>query len=118
MLDWLGDIGGLTEALLFLCKMALLPFLKFEKASFILTRLFRFRSKNTDEQKLNSSQNKLDSLSKLKHAFKRTKGIKSMQFLSYFFCRCSKDVKEYRKKLVRAKSQVQRELDLKKFIMR
>lgn len=39
--DWLGDIGGLNDALFIILEVMLLPFKKFAYSSFILTQLFR-----------------------------------------------------------------------------
>ena len=42
LLDWLGDIGGLNDALFIILEVALIPFKKFALGSFVLTRLFRY----------------------------------------------------------------------------
>ena len=43
VLDWLGDIGGFTDALMIINSYALLPFSKFHLAALLLTSLFRFQ---------------------------------------------------------------------------
>ena len=43
LLDWLGDIGGLNDALFIILEFTLIPFKKFTLGSFVLTRLFRFK---------------------------------------------------------------------------
>lgn len=48
LLDWLGDIGGLTDALLIIGKLILLPYTKFKYGAFILTRFFRFKPRTVD----------------------------------------------------------------------
>ena len=41
LLDYIGDIGGLIDALYYLVACILTPFLHFNYASAMLTRLFR-----------------------------------------------------------------------------
>jgi len=43
ILEWLGDIGGLTDALILLGQFFLMPFNKFNLSSFLLTNLFRYQ---------------------------------------------------------------------------
>ena len=45
LLDWLGDIGGLNDALFIIIELSMIPFKRFTFGSFILTRLFRVRKK-------------------------------------------------------------------------
>ena len=42
MLSWLGDIGGLNDALLLIGSFILLPFRKFNSSMFLLKFLFRY----------------------------------------------------------------------------
>ena len=44
LLDWLGDIGGLTDALLLILKIILYPYTVFTQRRFLLTNLFRFQA--------------------------------------------------------------------------
>ena len=44
MLTWIGDIGGLTDALLLMLEFMLMPFMTFNLKSFLLTTLFRMAS--------------------------------------------------------------------------
>ena len=41
LFDWLGDIGGLNDALFIIVEISLISFRKFSLSSFILTQLFR-----------------------------------------------------------------------------
>ena len=41
VLTWIGDIGGLTDALVLLLEFILMPFMSFNLKSFLMTYLFR-----------------------------------------------------------------------------
>lgn len=43
ILDWLGDIGGLNDALLIIFQWLILPFLRYNQASVVMHRLFKFK---------------------------------------------------------------------------
>ena len=43
MLDWLGDVGGLYDALLLIMQFITLPISTFALRSKLLSSLFRFR---------------------------------------------------------------------------
>ena len=45
LLDWFGDIGGLTDFLLYAAKLFLMPFSIFSRESFLLQKLFRIQTK-------------------------------------------------------------------------
>ena len=48
LLDWLGDIGGLADALFIIFQLMLRPYMKFYTARFIVTNLFRLRDEKID----------------------------------------------------------------------
>ena len=56
ILEWLGDIGGLTDALILIGKFLLLPFNTFNLSSFLLQNLFRYLPSNVH------SSNQVDGL--------------------------------------------------------
>ena len=43
LLSWLGDIGGLTDALFLIGSFLLSPFKKFKSSSYLLQTLFRYQ---------------------------------------------------------------------------
>ena len=43
LLDWLGDLGGLLEALMFICAAIIKPLTSFTLKTTLLTSLFRFK---------------------------------------------------------------------------
>ena len=115
LLDWLGDIGGLNDALFIILEVALIPFKRFTLGSFVLTRLFRFKKDYMPKTRLFEKDTELGSL---KRTFWHTKSIPEMNYLAYFICRKSNRRKEYRKQMAKAAMQISKEMDLKKFIMR
>ena len=54
-LDWLGDVGGLMDALFFFCQIILLPYTTYRQKSFLMARIFHFKEKD-DEKKLNEDE--------------------------------------------------------------
>ena len=54
ILDWLGDIGGFTDALFIIFELSLMPFTMFYQASVLMTRLFRIS--HATEQKQTSNE--------------------------------------------------------------
>ena len=93
ILDWLGDIGGLNDALYIILELALTPFKQFALGSFVLTRLFRFK---TDYKPTRGPFDKdTEELGSLKQTFWHSKSIPEMNYLAYFFCRKSNRRKEY-----------------------
>ena len=44
LLDWLGDLGGLFDALLYICRMLISPLSVYTLKQTILTNMFRFKS--------------------------------------------------------------------------
>lgn len=51
MLEWLGDIGGLKDALFPLGLILVFPIAEFAKDTIILGSLFRFRPSDRDQSK-------------------------------------------------------------------
>ena len=53
MLDWLGDMGGLLDALYFIGAIVMTPFSRFALKSELINTMFRFRkSEPTDGKSL------------------------------------------------------------------
>lgn len=47
--EWLGDIGGLLDAVLVIAELALWHYSKFRFSSFLMTNLFRVKVSSVDE---------------------------------------------------------------------
>ena len=58
--EWLGDIGGLLDAVLVIAELALWHYSKFRFSSFLMTNLFRVKLSSVDEdpRKMKSSVKK------------------------------------------------------------
>ena len=54
ILDCLGDIGGLIDGLVLLCKMIMLPFTAFNLKSFLLTIMFRLVPSRSSNKEIDS----------------------------------------------------------------
>ena len=50
LLEWLGDIGGLLDAMLFIAQLALWPVYNFNVTNHLMKRLFRKRPSFDDER--------------------------------------------------------------------
>ena len=48
LLEWLGDIGGLLDAILFIAQLALWPIYNFNVSNYLMKRLFRNKSSFDD----------------------------------------------------------------------
>ena len=112
LLDFMGDVGGLNDALFIVSHSILSPYSGFWNVSVILTTLFR-SSKHFVKEKNTSVQT-----SRLKWAFKRTGSVPTMNYLFFCLCCCSRKRVSHRRKLDQAASQIEKELDLSKFIER
>ena len=53
LLEWLGDIGGLLDAILFIAQLALWPIYNFNVSNYLMERLFRKKS-SFDDARLSS----------------------------------------------------------------
>ena len=42
ILDWLGDVGGLNDALYLIAQMLIFPYTKFYHAAFVMRSIFRW----------------------------------------------------------------------------
>ena len=49
-LDWLGDVGGLMDALYFFFKAILLPYTTFREKSFLMSRIFHFKGRDNAKE--------------------------------------------------------------------
>ena len=55
LLDWLGDIGGLLDALKYLVQIIIMPYVSYTYKSQLLTKMFRFQpSQSSELEKQNS----------------------------------------------------------------
>ena len=61
LLEWLGDIGGLLDAMLFIAQLALWPVYNFNVTNHLMKRLFR-KKPSFDDAKLSSWSPKSDDL--------------------------------------------------------
>ena len=63
ILSWLGDVGGLADALLRLVQFILMSFTTFNVKSFLLTYLFRMPNhENKTEEKYKTSESRLSQI--------------------------------------------------------
>ena len=106
LLDWLGDIGGLYDALYLLIKLVLFPFLHFKYSSFLMTGLFRAKPEGGYLIASRSSEG-ASKIQVLKEALKTMPAISTMRFLFYITCCCSQRRKNYQIKLQKAKAQLE-----------
>ena len=102
-MDWLGDIGGLIEALSYLFHVVFAPFWKFSYSSFMMSSLFRVRPPYN---------------SQLKQALKALPRVPNISVLFYYTCCWSKRRKNYQRQLLNSQSELNSEMDFKKFIER
>ena len=116
LLEYLGDIGGLLDAMLFIAHIALYPVYNFNVSNFLTQRLFRKKT-SSDDASSSPQSPKSDDLPSFQQYFLSGKRIKGMEFLFYTFCR-TKSRKSYKAQLRKANQILDRELDLQKFIMR
>ena len=119
MLEWLGDIGGLKDALFPLGFLLVYPIAEFAKDSAILGSLFKFRpSQPKLTQSIDYLFAKADDKGKLKlqdkivYDFKNLQKIALLGFFRYF---CTKQTK-YKKWLRKIEGVIDKELDFAKFI--
>ena len=113
-LDWLGDLGGLFDALYYFFYLLLLPFSSFRFDSWFLNSLFRFRPSSkqqleSEDLVFNDNHHLIDALKK---DLKETRVIEPIGFFSYFLCYCHRRSQHYRKLILKSHSAVTKELDL------
>ena len=127
MLDWLGDFGGLIDGLYFLCKFLISPVASFSLQATLLSTLFRHRPsdplKKLGSVKLNSNfryfnagddKNETVLLKNIRRDFQVAKTLQKLTFYAVNLC-CNR---QYKKMMYKAKSRIDKELDLQKFILR
>ena len=49
LLDWLGDLGGLFEALMYICAVIVKPLTAYTLQTSLLTSLFRFKEQRQSD---------------------------------------------------------------------
>ena len=142
MLDWLGDLGGLFDALYYLFAVLAAPFASYSLKATLLTALFRYRKaddlsyQKPDEEESEEKNNdrrcsyvmsnfdpkdkkdKQSLMESLKGEFRAMQPIKWINCLRSCFIRCCLCKKDYNKLIEKSQHRVMKELDLKKFISR
>ena len=141
MLDWLGDLGGLLDALLVIGAAFVAPFASYSLKATLLTALFRYRKaddasnqkpdeddfgeKNSDGSGIimtnfdpKNKSDKRSLMESLKGEFRAMHPIKWISclrncFKTNFLCK-----RDYNKLMNKSQNRVMKELDLKKFITR
>ena len=78
LLDWLGDLGGLFEALSYICAVFIQPLTVFTLKTTLLTSLFRFQEQKAPIDDASDSKNMQDEIG-------ASERISSM---NYFHVRC------------------------------
>ena len=106
ILDWIGDIGGLNDALVLLIKIILIPYTSFKKESFLLTKIFRFKSSSTPDSSIKSVS--VENLLR----------IKTIPYFLSVFGICLTRRNRFKKMMVKSQKSLRKEMDLQKFIMR
>ena len=118
VLDWLGDIGGLHDILVLIVELFLQSYQGFYQARLILTSLFHLMpdlTQKEEERKRDKPYSKQQSAVQ-ETLSSDTKSIQWMCFPSYCFCCRSRSRRDYSRKLDMATTQIERELDLGRFI--
>ena len=113
--DWLGDIGGLHDSVFLIMEAVLRSYQGFFQANLLLSSLFRFKPSFN----LSHGSNEKDvQQSELKWALGSTERIKGINYFFYCLCLKSKARIEYHKRLEKASRQIEKEMDLGRFIRR
>jgi len=58
LLDWLGDLGGLTDALLYICRIAIVSFSSFNMSVTISSKFFKVKKRSKSSGKKISATRK------------------------------------------------------------
>lgn len=58
MLDWLGDLGGLVDALYYICLTIVAPVAAFSMKAMLLSKIFRFKPIDAVKRSLTMSAKK------------------------------------------------------------
>ena len=128
LLDWLGDLGGLLDALRYIGMLFMAPVSSWALRSTLMSKLFLFRASDREEKDVKSRLatrsddflgRKFDAkaptfLRNLSNDFKNLVRIKTINYWKAQFC-CRRN---YKRMMVKAKSDVNKELDFQKFIYR
>ena len=116
LLDWLGHLGGLYDALFHLAKVLISPISVFAVNSTLLSNLFRFKrsmlSENPQQflrkksmRKDEKERNKL--CENIANDFKKSEKIKPQSFIqSRLLCCMSKKGNNYRKLMMKSSSTI------------
>ena len=114
MLEWLGDVGGLFDALSLIGKILLGPLSAFALKSELLTSVFKKVGDISDHEGSSDTANRISM------PWKSPTKISQLNFfyalLRCFFCRTKQD--KYARMLGKSEVAIESELDLIKFMER
>lgn len=134
LLDWLGDLGGLFDALFLIFSLIVAPVASFSMRATLLSKFFRFkpleekikRSESqsdaakhffnlfNDHSSSSSKASKLEVMKEILTEFSVRQRIEKLSFYSTNLL-CNRD---YKKRLFKSHNKMNKELDLQKFIHR
>ena len=128
LLDWLGDLGGLFDALFIICGAIVAPVATFSMKATLLSKFFRFKPRDEHEseeeaksvnkktkrlsdfmsQKSDSKEDRLAIFKTMYKEFKIREKIKRLSFYSVnLLCKLN-----YKKKIQKSHNKMMKELDL------
>ena len=84
ILDWMGDLGGITEALNFFFSWLLLPFTSYAYKSRMMQHLFRYNP--SGQKPINLHVEGKDDSNDLKRIFQKTLPLKVVHFCRITCC--------------------------------
>lgn len=132
LLDWLGDLGGLFEALSIMSQWLIAPVASFALKATLLSNFFFFQPKSeTKNEHHFSNQLSISSNSKFESKSQKDKAkltllesiyaefmfVTSIENMSFYLVNLLCD-KAYKKKMFKSHNRLTKELDLRKFIHR
>lgn len=112
-LEWLGDIGGLFDALKIIGAVLTGPFAAFNLKVELLTEYFRFTPKSPHKKDLSDDESLATDM---EWNFNNQKRIERQSFMKYAFPCLKEKHARYKKMLQTAESRIEKELDLGKFV--
>ena len=98
LLDYLGDIGGLIDALRYLTILICNPYFNYNYYNSLLRQMFRSRSDSSMKNPFNPSHE--EAMDQLRNSFKTPpRALSSMSFLTFIFCCRSERRKNHSERL-------------------
>ena len=136
MLDWLGDMGGLLDAMYFIGAIILSPFSRYALKSELINTMFRYRKSDesagpglrrtnsavhaTYRRRFSSSMETVEDenilLNNIRHDFQQMMPIKALKMSCFKIVFCCRS--RPHKIMLKSQHSMQKELDLRKFIYR